>query len=216
MPTVPPTPDAPEPASKGDGLATADLADEGERVSVTDVHGTVARFEMAYSPTEIDRFRFGPPWSQRLPSLLFLGFALAMVGTVLYGESSASGSRLAHWLAEQDRGRPIGSLGLALIILACALGTVARAQMRGLVVRADGVEARYLLALGVPRICRWTWAQVERIIVDDTSVMFELWNGEYERLPTVKDHERMCELLERIASGRKIRVTRLPGAGSAS
>ncbi len=184
--------------------------DDGERVSVTDVNGTVARFEMAYSPTEDDRFRFGPPWQQRLPSLIFLGFAAAMVGTVLYGESSASGAALSHWLADQDRGRPIGSLGLSIIVLFCAVGTVVRAQMRGLVVKADGVEARYLLALGVPRICRWTWPQVERIIVDDASVMFELWNGEYERLPAVSDHAGMCDLLERIASGRKIRLTKLP------
>jgi len=212
MSTIPPHPNAESAGSPRDGLATSDLAEEGERISVTDVNGTVARFEMAYSPTETDRFRFGPPWRQRLPSFVFLGFALAMVGVVLYGESAASGASLSHWLAEQDRGRPISSLGLALIVFACAVGTVARAQMRGLVVRADGVEARYLLALGVPRICKWTWAQVERIIVDETSVMFELWNGQYERLPPVHDHAGMCDLLERIASSRKIRVTKLPHA----
>ncbi len=184
--------------------------DDGDRVSVTDVNGTVARFEMAYSPSDTDRFRFGPPMRQRVPSLVFLVLAVAMVGVVLYGESSGGAAGLSRWLAEQDRGRPIGSLGLSLVIVACALGTVARAQMRGLIVRADGVEARYLLPLGVPRITRWTWAQVERIIVDDASVMFELWNGEYERLPPVSDHAGMCHLLERIASGRKIRVTKLP------
>jgi hypothetical protein len=216
MTTTPPQPDPQRASPAGDGLATADLADEGDRISVTDVNGTVARFEMAYSPTESDRFRFGPPMRQRLLSLIFLAFALGMVSVVLYGESSGSGTGLSTWLAEQDRGRPIGSLGLSFVILACALGTVARAQMRGLVIRADGVEARYLLALGVPRICRWTWAQVERIIFDDASVMFELWNGEYERLPEVRDHAGMCELLERIAAGRKIRVTKLPHVASHS
>jgi hypothetical protein len=193
-----------EPAS------TLPPVDDGDRISVTDVNGTVARFEMAYSPTESDRFRFGPPLRQRLPSFVFLGFAMAMVGVVLYGESASSGTALSTWIAEHDRGRPIGSLGLAVIVLVCSMGTVVRAQMRGLIVRADGVEARYLLALGMPRICRWTWAQVERIIFDDASVMFELWNGEYERLPAVDDHAGMCDLLERIASGRKIRVTKLP------
>jgi hypothetical protein len=204
-----------QPASgaSNDGLATADLAEEGDRISVTDVNGTVARFEMAYSPAEDERFRFGPPLYQRIPSIVFLLLALGMVGTVLYGESGASGTALSSWLAAQDRGRPIGSLGLSIIVAICALGTVIRAQMRGLVVRSDGVEARYLLALGVPRICRWTWAQVERIIVDESSVMFEMWNGQYEKLPSVKDHGAMCDLLLRIASGRKIRVTRLPTAG---
>ncbi len=195
-----------------DGLATADAAGDGDRISVTDVNGTVARFEMAYSPSDSERHRFGPPLRQRLPSLVFLAFGVAMLGAVLYGESGHSSSGLSQWLADQDRGRPIGSLGLAVIVLACALGTVARAQMRGLIVRADGVEARYLLALGFPRICRWTWAQVERVIVDDESVMFEMWNGEYERLPEVHDTHRLADLLERIAAGRKIRVTRLPSA----
>jgi hypothetical protein len=191
-------------------LATSELGDEGDRISVTDVNGTVARFEMAYSPADSDRFRFGPPFRQRIPSLFFLAIAVSMLVTVLYGESAGSSSRLSTWLAQQDRGRPIGSLGLSIIIVASAVGTVLRAQMRGLVVRADGVEARYLLALGIPRIRRWTWAQVERIVVDDRSVMFELWHGEYERMPPVADHAGLCDLLERIAAGRKLRVTKLP------
>jgi hypothetical protein len=204
MPTVPPQEDTPlEP-------------DDGDRVSVTDVNGTVARFEMAYSPADSDRFRFGPPMRQRVASLVFLAIAIGMVAVVLYGESSSSESALSEWLAQQDQGRPIGSLGLSLIITLCALGTVARAQMRGVIVRAEGVEARYLLALGVPRIKKWAWAQVERVIVDDESVMFEMWNGEYERMPEVRDHAGMCHLLERIAAGRKIRVTKLPHVGGSS
>lgn len=207
MSQVPPQP---APTDSPPGLASAELGDDGDRISVTDVNGTVARFEMAYSPADSDRFRFGPPFRQRIPSLFFLIIAVGMLVTVLYGESAGSSSRLSTWLAQQDRGRPIGSLGLSIIIVASALGTVARAQMRGLVVRADGVEARYLLALGIPRIRRWTWAQVERIVVDDRSVMLELWHGEYERLPAVADHAGLCELLERIAAGRKLRVTKLP------
>lgn len=206
MPTVPPEPSA----TPAEGLATAPLTDDGDRISVTDVNGTVARFEMAYSPVASDRFRFGPPLIQRLPSFVFLAFALGLVATVLYGESASSSPALSAWIADHDRGRPIGSLGLSIIVVLCALGTVARAQMRGLVIRADGVEARYLLALGVPRIRKWTWAQVERMVVDETSIMFELWNGEYERLPAVKDQKGLSDLLQRIASGRKIRVTKLP------
>jgi hypothetical protein len=195
----------------GDGLGTADLADDGDRISVTDAHGTVARFEMAYSPTESDRFQFGPPLRQRIVGFLFLGFAMAMVGLVVYGESSGSPPGLSAWLADRDRGQPIGSLGLSIFVLVCALGTVAAAQMRGLIVRGDGIETRSSSA-GFPRISRRTWAQIERIIVDDKSIMVELWNGEYERLPAVADHRGASDLLERIASGRKIRVTRLPSA----
>jgi hypothetical protein len=148
-----------EPAASPEGAREASelpaLGDDGDRISVTDVNGTVARFEMAYSPADSDRFRFGPPVRQWIPSILFLCTAIAMVATVVIGQGSST-SPLSHYLAEQDRGRPIGSFGLSIIVLLCALGTVVRAQMRGIVVRGDGVEARYLLPLGVPKIRRWT------------------------------------------------------------
>ena len=35
--------------------------DDGDRISVTDVNGTVARFEMTYSPPAGERLKFGPP-----------------------------------------------------------------------------------------------------------------------------------------------------------
>jgi hypothetical protein len=184
-------------------------ADEGERSSVTDVNGTVARFEMAYSPSASDRFAFGPPLRMLVPSFLYLTFAFFVVGLVVAAHLGASNSRLYIWVVEGDRGRPIGSVALALIVLASGIGTVIRAHMRGVIVRAEGVEARYLLALGVPRIKRWAWSQVERIIVDERAVMFELWNGEYERMPEVKEPRKLRELLERIAAARHIRVTRL-------
>jgi len=212
MPTDPPRPEPQGGAAPVEGLATVGLTDGEDPVSVTDVHGTVARFEMTYSAPTNQDLRFGPPWRQRLASLVFLAFGAAMVATVLYGESGASAPSLSRWLAEQDRGRAIGSLGLSVIVLVCAVGTVIRAQMRGLIVRPDGVEARYLLAMGLPRIRRWAWPQVERIIVDDRSVMFELWNGEYERLPEVRDHKGLRDALERVAGTRKIRLTRLSRA----
>jgi hypothetical protein len=207
--TTPPSEPAARPAAAREATDLPELADDGDRISVTDVNGTVARFEMAYSPADSDRFRFGPPIHQWIASLVFLCVAVAMVGAVVIGQGS-SNTQLSHWLADQDRGRPIGSLGLSLIVLLSAVGTVIRAQMRGVIVRGDGVEARYLLPLGVPKIRRWTWAQVERIVVDDRSVMFELWNGEYERMPAVRDTAGLRDLLQRIATARKIRVTTLP------
>ncbi|HVH43978.1 MAG TPA: hypothetical protein VM925_16615, partial [Labilithrix sp.] len=68
-------------------------ADDGDRPSVTDVNGTVARFEMAYNPNPRERFVFGPPLWQRLPSLLFLGFAAVLAMATLlahHGSSSTS------------------------------------------------------------------------------------------------------------------------------
>jgi hypothetical protein len=185
---------------------------EGERDSVTDVHGTVAHFEMAYSPPENQLERFGPPLRQLLGPISFLGFGLAMVGAVVLAQNTAAYPALSRWVEQQDRGRAISSLGLALVVLACAVGTLIRALMRGVVVRHDGVEARYLLAFGFPRVRRWTWAQVERIVMDDCSVMFELWNGSYERMPEVGNHKGLCDGLERAARARGIQVTKLNAA----
>jgi hypothetical protein len=81
--------------------------------------------------------------------------------------------------------------------------------MRGVVVTADGVEARYLLAMGVPKIRKWSWAQIDRFVIDDADVMLELWNGTYERLPKVRDGEKLANLLEGIAAARGRAVTRL-------
>jgi hypothetical protein len=188
----------------------ADQSGEHERISITDVNGTVARFEMAYNPRAGERFAFGPPLRMRIPGFVYLVFALVLVGLVTVAYTGSSNTQLYIWIVEGDRGRPLHSSLLAFIVLASAVGTVLRAHMRGVIVREDGVEARYLLALGFPRIKKWAWTQIERVVMDDTAVVFELWNGGYERMPEVAEPKKLGELLERIAGARKIRVTRLP------
>lgn len=195
---------------------TQDLPDllgeeNGERVSVTDVHGTVARFEMAYTPGSGDRFAFGPPLRMRLPSLAFLGVALAAAATVFFAYSAASSSSaLFRWVVEGDKHRILAAPGFALILVASAIGTAIRAHMRGVIVTDEGIESRTLLALGVPRVRRFAWPQVDRVIVDeDSAVMLELWDGRYERLPEVAEAPRLAQLLEQIAAGRRMQVTRL-------
>lgn len=190
-----------------------DLAEEGthdgERISITDVNGTVARFEMSYSPVEGDRFVFGPPLRMRVPGFLYLGFALFLMALVSAAHASTSNSKLYIWIVEGDRNRPLSAGILAFIVLISALGTVIRAHMRGVIVRMDGIEARYLLSLGMPKIKRWAWPQIDRFVIDDTQVMLELWDGTYERLPEVADTAKLTNLLERIAAGRRIHVTKL-------
>jgi hypothetical protein len=181
--------------------------------SVTEVNGTVARFEMAYSPAAGERVAFGPPLRQMIPSLLFLTFAVCIVAAVIVAHTGSSNSRLYVWVVEGDRGRPLGSVALSFLVMVSAIGTVLRARMRGVIVHADGLEARYLLPMGVPRIRRWAWPQVERIVMDDSQVMLELWDNTYERLADVADTAKLGAMLEGIAASRKIRVTRLPKIG---
>lgn len=184
-----------------------DTADE--RPSITEVNGTVARFTMAYSPAAGDRFTFGPPLAQKLPSWIFLGIALTLTAIVLVAYQSSGSSPLYTWVVEGDAQRPLRSLPLSLIVLLSAVATVIRARMRGVIVRAEGVEARDILAMGMPRVRSWGWAQIDRLVVDDESVMLELWNGTYERLPRVQDGRKLADLLSSIAIARGKQVTRL-------
>jgi hypothetical protein len=198
-------------APQHDPAVLKDIADEsdGDRISITDVNGTVARFDMSYSPLSGERLFFGPPRSARVPGFVFLAFALVLVTMELLAYTGSSNSQLYIWLIEGDRARPVPSALLASIVLVSALGTVLRTHLRGVVVRGEGVEARYLLALGMPRIKRWTWAQIHRMVIDDKHVMLELWDSTYEKLPPVAEFAKMRDALEGVAAARRIPITRL-------
>jgi len=173
------------------------------------VNGSIAKFEMAYSPNKSDRFSFGPPLWARIPGYVFLAFAAVIGLTVFTAYHGSSNSSLYIWVVEGDKHRVLGSAPLAFIILFAAVGNVIKTGLRGVIVTAEGIEARILLAGGFPKVKRWTWAQIDRLVVDDESVMLELWNGEYERLPKVKDAKKLGDLLASIATARGRGVTRL-------
>jgi hypothetical protein len=170
---------------------------------------------MAYSPGQAERFAFGAPLSQRLPSFLYLGVAVAIAGVVLTAYNSPSSSPLFIWLVEGDRGRVISSMQFMFLVMCTALASVVRAALRGVIVTGYGIETR-TLAGPMPRVRKWAWTQIDRLIVDDEDVMLELWNGTYERLPKVKDGKGLAELLERIAAARGRPVTRLDAMSRAA
>jgi hypothetical protein len=194
-----------------------DLIDEtkdDDRPSITETDGKVVRFEMSYSPPdEGARVKFHAPMRVRLPSLLYLALGLSIFGVVFaayYGLSSSS--FLFQWVVEGDRGRPIGSQVLATIVLVSAVATVIRAQMRGVVVSADWIEARYLLAMGIPKTKKWGWPQVHRVIVDKDAIAFELYDGSFEKLPAVAEPSKLRDHLLYYATKRRIQVTSLERA----
>ncbi|MDB4934237.1 MAG: hypothetical protein JWP87_1209 [Labilithrix sp.] len=202
-------PQTPSPSPKLPDVV-ADV-DEGDRPSITDVNGTVAKFEMAYNPQRTDRFAFGVPLLMRIPGYAFLVFAAVIALTVLAAYNGSSNSRLYIWVVEGDRSRVFGSGPLAFIIAFAALGNVIKTALRGVIVTRDAIEARFLIA-GFPKVKRWTWAQIDRVVVDDQDVMLELWDGSYERLPKVRDAKKLADLLAGIATARGRSVTRLPDA----
>lgn len=198
------------PAEEQPAPALTDTVDDGDRPSITEVNGTIARFEMAYSPDKDDeRLTFGPPLWSKIPSYVFGVLCVALVCVVVSAYFGSSNSRLYVWIIEGDKGRPIPSAALAFIVFVSGLATVVRAHMRGVVVTKDGIEARYLLPMGVPRVKRWQWAQVHRMVMDDRGIMLELWDSTYERLPDVAERSRLSSVLAHAASKHGIVMTQL-------
>jgi hypothetical protein len=188
--------------------------DDGDRISVTDVNGTIARFEMTYEPPSAgERVKFGPPRRARIPSALYL-LASAIFGVVtLCAYSAPTGSRLFVWAVEGDRIRPLSVSVIAVILLVSSVATVIRTHMRGVIVSDDWVEARMLLALGIPKAKRWGWAQVTRVVLDGDRVGFEMYDGSFERLPAVSDGKGLAQLMIHHAGRLRLDVTvleRLP------
>lgn len=195
-------------SSSGDPSPEVGDADEGDRVSITEVNGTVARFDMSYSPPDGARAKFGPPLRSRVPSALYLVGAIVLGSIVLYAYSWApSSSRVFAWIVEGDRGRPISANILAAVVVVSAVATVLRTHMRGVLVSDEWIEARYLLPLGIPRARRWGWAQVLRVVVDGTGLGLELWDGSFERLPSVARGRELVETVCRHAERHRIDVT---------
>jgi hypothetical protein len=190
-----------------------DFSDEGDRPSITDANGTVARFEMAYSPSPKERHPFGPPFVTRIPSLVYLCVGIALVIVVMVAYSSSGNGKLYELIAEGDKYRAVRSPILAGMVLVSAIATVLRSHMRGVIVHGDGVEMRDILLLGFPTVRKLAWAQIHRIVVDDTQsrtrVALELWDNTHLKLPEVRKGRELADLLERIGASRKIPTTHL-------
>jgi len=191
-----------------DPEALPGLADEGDRPSITEVNGTVARFEMAYQPEPSERHAFGAPLLAKLPAILWFSFSLVVAGIVVVAHHSSSNSALYVWVVERDRGG-VSAAVLAFIVLASGIATLVRSYMRGVIVQKSGIEARYVLPLGVPRVRRWAWAQIHRLVIDDRDVMLELWTGEYDKLPQVARKAELTALLEHMCAQHGVLLTRL-------
>jgi len=198
-PTPPPSP----------GHLVSDRVDaDGDRISITDVNGTVARFDMTYeAPSAGEKVKFGPPRRARLPSALYLLASIVFGVVTLCAYNAPSSSRLFVWAVEGDRIRPLSVSVIAVVLLVSSLATVLRTHMRGVIVTDDWIEARSLLALGIPRAKRWGWPQVTRLVVDGESLGFEMYDGSFERLPVVADGKAMIQLMMHHAARLRIDVT---------
>jgi hypothetical protein len=88
-----------------------------------------------------------------------------------------------------------------------AVASLLRANMRGVRVRPDGVEYRDVVSLGIPRLRRFKWAQIDRVILDaGRHVALDLWDGTRAFLPDVSDRSSLAATLEKVAHARAIPV----------
>lgn len=158
---------------------------------------------MTYRPRESV---YSIPWLERVPSLVYLAAAVLIVVLVLVGEHSAPGSWLFNYVVVQDRSRLLGSRAFAAVITVGAIASVLRGNMRGVRIFGDGVEAREITQLFVPRVRRYRWPQMALIVLDQPHVAVELWDGQRALLPAVEDRDGLVATLERVAAARDIPV----------
>jgi hypothetical protein len=164
---------------------------------------------------------FSPPLRERLPSLGYLFFALTVSGVIVYGQNAPSGTWLFNYVVEGDRNRLISSSVCAIILFTSALAAVLREQMRGVVVHPDGIETRELLALGWPRVQRFHWSQIDRLVVppslgqqsppatapdEKKNIRIDLWDGTTTWLPSVSNVLGLALMLEKVALARAIPI----------
>lgn len=181
---------------------------------VDSLHGTCVQtpgFDMTYRPER--RISFGPPLRQRIASLAYLAFAVAVCGVIIYGQHAPSGSVFFHYVVEGDSGRIIPSSVCAIILICSAVAGVLREQMRGVILHPEGIDVRELLSLGWPRVRRFHWSQIDRVSVPSAhtvkeakTIRLDLWDGTRTWLPDVAKASELGMMLERVALARAIPI----------
>ena len=173
---------------------------------------------MTYRPA--GSIAFGPPMKDRLPSFVYLGFALLMLAFIIYAQNSPSNSIFFQYIVEGDSQRILPASVCAIIVLVSAVAAVLRTQMRGVVVHPDGIVVRELLTLGWPRVRRLHWSQIDRVSVPPAKprptpvnespvipgIRLDLWDGTRTRLPPVSDAIGLAVMLEKVALARAIPI----------
>jgi hypothetical protein len=161
---------------------------------------------MTYRPAES---MFGPPWSSRIPSLLYALLAALAVALVVSAELRPN-SWLRAYLMEKPR--PIEARTFAGLLSIGALASLLRSGMRGVRIRGDALEYRDVASLGWPKVRRYKWAQIDRIVfAEGSSIALDLWDGTRAFLPIVSDPRGLSQVLEKVAVARAIPVS--GGAG---
>lgn len=180
---------------------------------------------MTYRPAKAT---FLPPLGRRLPAMLYFGVA-NVVALAVVAAPHLPNTWLYRFVVLQDQYRVMTSTAFAVLIFTSAFAAFVRQTMTGVIVHPDGIETREVLPLGVPRIKRWAWAQIDRVAIPPqaaeggpvpvapateggpaprrfTKIRLDLWNGRHEFLPDVSKGSDLALMIERVALARAIPI----------
>jgi hypothetical protein len=161
-------------------------------------------FDMTYRPAETV---FGPPFVVRIPSFIYLVCALGAVVVVMMAERSEPGSFLYVQIMERSAQGFISARTVAALLVIGALAAIIQSGMRGVRIRGDGVEYRDMITIGIPRLRRVRWAQIDCIVLNlPQASAIDLWDGSRAYLPVVSDRAKLSATLEQVAAARAIPV----------
>jgi hypothetical protein len=176
-------------------------------------------FDMTYRPAR--RESFGLPIAMRLPSYLALLVTAGLAVAAWWAPQTARGSLLYEWVVQGDRTRLVPALVIALVLCGSALAAVLRTEMRGVIVGPEGVELRDLLPLGLPRVRRYAWSQIDKLRIPRFAsdgrvdgrlaggpkhIGLDLWDGSQALVPDVARTRDLSLILERVALARAIPI----------
>lgn len=157
---------------------------------------------MTYRPTE--EF-FGPPLSARIPAFIHGGLSVLLLGLVFAVERGPKDSALYHYMFQKKH--LIDTHMAASLFALSSVLSILRDSMRGVRIRPNFVEYRELLSAMWPRVRRYRWAQIDRVVFEPSgSILMDLWDGRREILPEVRDPGELRAVLERLAWARAIPV----------
>ncbi len=157
---------------------------------------------MTYRPAE--EF-FGPPLSVRVPAFIHGGLAALVLALVFAVERGSQDSALYHYMFRQKH--MIDTHLAASLFALSSLLSMVRDGMRGVRIRPNFVEYRELISAVWPRVRRYRWAQIDRVVFEQSgSISVDLWDGRREILPEVRDTDELRAVLERLALARAIPV----------
>lgn len=157
---------------------------------------------MTYRPTE--EF-FGPPLSARIPAFIHGGLSVLLLGLVFAVERGPKDAALYQYMF-QKKHLIDTHLAASLFALSSVLSML-RDSMRGVRIRPNFVEYRELLSAMWPKVRRYRWAQIDRVVFEPSgSILVDLWDGRREILPEVRDPGELRVVLERLALARAIPV----------